>query len=162
MHNDISRSFKSFKQLFYPIKRLEVRFKEFPVLIAMPDNPNPYSSSIIKHWDVYETSEDNIREIGKDATFHFGNTGSFAVFSIGAIQPSAYGPEWCFTLYATDETAFKSGLSKNIELSRENECNVMMCLHQPEFTHLYDSIACLKERNHDISLVLHERYLHKE
>ena len=143
-------------------KEVKDKLKEFPKLIEMPADPNPYSTSIIKHWDVYETTDENIQEIGQKGFYHFGNSDTDAVFSISGIQPSGYGPEWCFTLYATSEDAFKSGMSKNVELAIENGCDVMMCLHQPEFTHLYNSIDWLKERNHDISLVLHERYLHQE
>lgn len=141
---------------------VKTKIKEFSKLIEMPDNLNPYSHSIIRHWDVYETTDDNIKEIGKHSSYHFGNSDTEAVFSIGGIEPSSYGPEWCFTLYATSDDAFLSGLSKNLELAREQETNILMCIHQPEFTHLYDSIEWLKERNHDISLVLHERYFIEE
>jgi hypothetical protein len=136
--------------------------KEFPELIEMPDDPNPYSQSFILHWDVYEISEENIKQIGQHAEYHFGCADADAVFSIGEVRPTRYGPEWCFTLYASSDEAFLSGLSKNLELARKRECNNIFCIHQPEFTHLYDSLEWLKERNHDISLVLHERYLHQE
>lgn len=136
--------------------------KKFPELIEMPNEPNPYSQSIIRHWDVYEASDDNMKEIGRQASFHFGASESDAVFSIGGIEPSRYGPEWCYTLYATSDDAYLSGLSKNIELARAQGTDLLMCIHQPEYSHLYNSVDWLNERNHDLSLVLHERYLHQE
>ncbi|MHA1421639.1 MAG: GNAT family N-acetyltransferase [Candidatus Thorarchaeota archaeon] len=138
------------------------RIKEWPDLIAMPDNPNPYSHSILRHWNLYETTDENIDHIGKNGSFYFGHSDTDAAFSVGGIEHASYEPEWCFTLYATSEHTFLSGLSKNLQLAQEQGCGNMMCIHQPEFTHLYDSVDWLKERNHDISLVLHERYLHQE
>lgn len=143
-------------------KEVKGKIKEFPELIAMPDNPNPYSHTILRHWDAFETTDDNIKKIGQKGTYYFGSSNSEAVFSIGGIEPSSYGPEWCFTLYATNDEAFLSGMSKNLELAREQGSGNLMCIHQPEFTHLYDSIDWLKEQNHDISLVLHERYFTHE
>ncbi|TFG28787.1 GNAT family N-acetyltransferase [Candidatus Thorarchaeota archaeon] len=134
------------------------KLKEFPELIAMPDNPNPFSHSILRHWDLYETTDENIEDLAKHSSYHFGQSDIGVVFSIGGIESSSYVPEWCFTLYATNEDAFLSGLSKNLELAREQGSNLLMCIHQPEFTHMYDSVDWLKERNHDISLTLHERY----
>ncbi|MGY5873667.1 MAG: GNAT family N-acetyltransferase [Candidatus Thorarchaeota archaeon] len=140
-------------------KELKSNIKEYPELFAMPDNPNPYSQSILRHWDVFETTDQNIIDIGEHASFHFGNAGTEAVLSIAGKEPSRYGPEWCFTLYATSKETFLSGLSKNLEVAQEQGINSLMCIHQPQFTQLYESIDWLKERNHEISLVLHERYL---
>ena len=138
------------------------KLKEFPNLISMPDDPNPYSQSIIRYWDVYEVSDENLKEIGQHAKYHFGIVDGEAAFSIGGIEPSSYGPEWCFTLCATSSDAFLKGMYMNYKLARENGSNNLMCIHQPEYYHLYDSIEWLHERNHELNLILHERYLHQE
>jgi len=138
------------------------RLVEFPDLVSMPDDPNPYSQSIIRHWDVYETTLDNLKEIGRQANYHFGIIDGQAVLSIGGIEPSSYGPEWCFTLYATSDEAFLNGIYMNYKLARENGSSNLMCIHQPNYYHLYDSIDWLHERNHELHLILHERYLHQE
>ncbi len=152
---------------FDKIKLGQVDAKEIPKVLKqfrelLADEPNPYSKSILFHWDVYEVSEMSLEKIETHAKFQFGSKGNDAVLTIGGEQPSSHGPEWCFTVYATSEDAFLSGISKNLTLAQENGIDVVLCIHQPEFTHLYNSIGWLKELNHEISLVLYERYLKSE
>jgi len=128
----------------------------------LQEETNPYSKSIIYIWDVYEVSDANLQEIEKHAAFQFGSNGDDAVLTIGGEHLSSDGPEWCFTVYATSEDAFLSGISKNLALAQERSINHVMCVHQPEFEHLYNTVEWLKERNHGISLVLHEMYLKSE
>jgi hypothetical protein len=150
-----------------PIKEIqpsEVKLvlKAQPELIAMPDYPNPYSHSLIIHWDVFEVSDEIIAKIGSYGTFYYGANDEGAIFSIGSQEPSSYGPEWCFTLYATSEEAFMSGLAKNIEHAQSREINSIMCIHGPDFIPLYDKMEWLQERNHELPLILHELYFKKE
>ena len=142
-----------------PVKAKDIMKTLSPIKNLLQEEPNPYSRSIIYHWDVFEVSDINLVEIEKQARFHFGSNDSDAVLTIGGENPTSHGPEWCFTIYATSDVSFKSGLSKNLEIAKEKGINSIFCIHQPKYSQVYDSIEWLKERNHELSLILHERYL---
>jgi len=69
------------------------------------------------------------------------------------------GSQWVFTLYATNPEAFLSGLSKNIEIAQDIGIQNIMCIHPSEFTTDYSSIKWLRQRDHELRLVLHEKIL---
>jgi len=116
-------------------------------------------NALVFHWDVFDATAKKIRDIGKSAQYFAGSDDSGATLAVSGKQPSSNGPEWCFTLYATSPDAFLSGLSKNLEVSQEMGIKNLMCIHSPNFVHLYDSTKWLKRRNHEIRLVLHEKIL---
>ncbi len=128
-------------------------------IIYMENNPNPSSHSILFHWDVFEVIQKNIDEIANYASFFFGSQNSDATLTIGGEHKTREGIEWCCTIYANSANAFLSGLSKNISLAQNKGIDNIFCIHQLKFKHLYDSIDWLKKCDHELKLVLHERYL---
>ncbi len=116
-------------------------------------------NALVFHWDVFDVTAKKIIDIGKSAKYFAGTNDSGATLTVSGDQTSSYGPEWCFTLYATSPDSFLSGLSKNLEVSQEMGIQNLWCIHSPEFVPLYDSTVWLKRRNHEISLILHERIL---
>lgn len=115
---------------------------------------------LIKHWDVYEATSENIKHIGKNSRFYGGSSPKGIVLTIGGIEPSRYGPEWCFTVFATNEDSFLSGLSANLSIAQEQNIRNLLCVHPQEYTSLYPRIGWLKRRSHEIQLCLHERVLY--
>ncbi|TFH03638.1 MAG: GNAT family N-acetyltransferase [Candidatus Thorarchaeota archaeon] len=115
--------------------------------------------ALVHHWDVYDATPEIINEIGKVAQYWGGSNDTGAVLSISGEESSRVGPEWIFSLFATSSQAFTSGLSKNLEVSQELGIRNLMCIHSPDFEPMYQNIKWLKRRNHEISLVLHERNL---
>ena len=115
--------------------------------------------ALVHHWDVYDATPEKISELSKSAQYWGGGDDSGAVFSISGEEPSSDGPEWIFSLFATSPKAFTAGLSKNLEVSQESGIRNLMCIHSPNYIPMYQKIQWLKHRNHEISLVLHERYL---
>lgn len=113
-------------------------------------------NAFVFHWDVFDVTAKKIMDIGKFTQYLAGSNDLGTTLAVSGTQPSSFGPEWCFTLYATSPDAFLSGLSKNLEVSQDLGIQNLMCIHSPEFVSLYDSTKWLKRRNHEIRLVLHE------
>jgi len=128
-------------------------------------NPNLIPlNALVFHWDVYEATPQKIVEFGESLEYWAGSNDNGTVLTIGGKQPwemvlDGNGSQWCFTLYATSSEAFLSGLSKNLEIAQEMGIQNIMCIHPSEFTSDYSSINWLKQRNHEIKLVLHEKIL---
>ena len=131
---------------------------QYPALVRMSKNPNKASRSVVFHWDVYEAIASNIDDIGKNASYFFGSNESEAVLCIGGEHQTNEGVEWCCTIYATNNNAFLSGLSANLELAQLRKSDSIFCIHQFEFRNLYDAVDWLAEPDHELKLVLHERY----
>jgi len=85
--------------------------------------------ALVFHWDVFDATDKKIKDIGKSAQYFAGSSDLGATLTVSGTQPSSYGPEWCFTLYATSPVAFLSGLSKNLEVSQEIGIQNLFCIH---------------------------------
>jgi len=130
------------------------------VLEFLENNPKLMPlDALLFHWDVFDVTIKKIKDIGKSAQFFAGSNNSGATLSISGNQPASFGTEWCFTLYATSSDAFLSGLSKNLEVSQDIGTQNLFCTHSPDFVPLYRIVPWLKRRNHEITLVLHEKIL---
>ena len=147
-----------------PLSGLETQsvlnvIKNHPDIVHMDNDENHSSRSIVFHWDLYEATSQNIEEIGKYASYYFGTSYKEAALTIAGEHKVREGVEWCCTIYANSNDAFLSGLSANMKLAREKGIDTIFCIHQMEFSRLYETIDWLKERNHELKLVLHEMYL---
>ena len=114
--------------------------------------------SLIHHWDVFDISQKNVDTIAETAEFWYGE-GSGASLSSGFVNDSRYGPEWCFTIYATTPEGFLSNLSTHFHYARSKNIKNLLCIHPPEFEDQYRQVNWLKRRNHGIQLLLFERVL---
>ncbi len=140
------------------IKVEQIEPEDVPQFIEKHPDLMPLDA-LLFHWDVFDATAKKIKDIGKSAQYFAGSSDLGATLTVSGTQPSSYGPEWCFTLYATSPEAFLSGLSKNLEVSQEIGIQNLFCVHSPDFVPLYDSTVWLKRRNHEIRLVLHEKKL---
>ncbi|TFH04082.1 MAG: GNAT family N-acetyltransferase [Candidatus Thorarchaeota archaeon] len=128
-------------------------------------NPNLMPLNVIMfHWDVFEATPQKIQDLGKSLQYWAGSNENGAILSVGGKQPwemvmDGGSSQWCFTLYATSPEAFLSGLSKNLEIAQELGIQNIMCIHPSEFVSSYSSIKWLKQINHELRLVLHEKIL---
>jgi len=116
------------------------------------------NKSLIHHWDVFDITQENVDTITETAEFWYGE-GSNASLSSGFENESRYGPEWCFTIYATTPEGFLSNLSTHVHYARSKNIRNLMCIHPPEFQDQYREVKWLKRRNHGIQLLLFERVL---
>ena len=114
--------------------------------------------TLIHHWDVFDLTKQNVDTIAETAEFWYGERSS-ASFSSGFEHESRYGPEWCFTIYATTNEGFLSNLSTHLHHARSKNIKLLMCIHPPEFEEQYQNVKWLKRRNHGIQLLLFERVL---
>jgi len=134
-----------------------------PYFIEMNPNLMPLNA-LVFHWDVYEATPQKIVDIGNSLQYWAGSDESGAILAVGGRQPwemvlDGNGSQWVFTLYATNPEAFLSGLSKNIEIAQDIGIQNIMCIHPSEFTTDYSSIKWLRQRDHELRLVLHEKIL---
>lgn len=116
------------------------------------------NGTLIHHWDVFDLTTENVEVISSTAEFWFGE-GSSPSLSSGFQHETRYGPEWCFTIYATTPEAFLSNLSVHLNHARDLEIKLLMCIHPPVFEEQYQNVKWLKRRNHGIQLLLFERVL---
>jgi N-acetylglutamate synthase-like GNAT family acetyltransferase len=116
------------------------------------------NGTLINHWDVFDLTTENVEVISSTAEFWFGE-GSSPSLSSGFQLETRYGPEWCFTIYATTPEAFLSNLSVHLNHVRDLGIKLLMCIHSPEFEKQYQNVKWLKRRNHGIQLLLFERVL---
>ena len=114
---------------------------------------------LIHHWDVFDMTPQNIEIITGTAAEFWCGTGSSASLSSGFVNESRYGPEWCFTIYASTPDGFLSNLSTHLHHARSKNIRNLMCIHPPEYQNLYSEVKWLKRRNHGIQLLLFERVL---
>jgi N-acetylglutamate synthase-like GNAT family acetyltransferase len=130
------------------------------VISFMKNNPTLVPiNAIIRHWDIFDATPKKIRDLGKNGTYLGGANEFGAALSFGIEQSNSYGPEWCFSLYATNRKSFLSGLSANLSHSHQNGVRNLMCIHPLDFTSLYSTISWLKRRNYELRLILHELVL---
>jgi len=116
------------------------------------------NSTLIHHWDVFDLTRKNFDVIAKTAEFWSGE-GSSTSLSSGFQHETRYGPEWCFTIYATTPDAFLSNLSVHLNHARDLGIKLLMCIHPSDFEEQYQNVKWLKRRNHGIQLLLFERVL---
>jgi RimJ/RimL family protein N-acetyltransferase len=113
-------------------------------------------NALIKHWDFYEASQTRIRELSESSIFLAGQDDRGATLSIGGVESLGQETEWCFALYATTPEAFLSGLSANLATAQEQGHHSLFCIHPAEYVSLYPAIKWLRNRSHEIGLILHE------
>ncbi|TET08584.1 MAG: GNAT family N-acetyltransferase [Candidatus Thorarchaeota archaeon] len=116
------------------------------------------NTTLIHLWDVFDLTRKNVDVIAKTAEFWSGEESS-ASLSSGFQHDTRYGPEWCFTIYATTPDAFLSNLSVHLNHARDLGIKILMCIHPPDFEEQYQNVKWLKRRNHGIQLLLFERVL---
>ena len=114
---------------------------------------------LVHHWDVLDINQLNVDAIAETpAEFWYGK-GNVASFSSGFQHETRYGPEWCFSIYASTPDGFLSNLSTHLHYARNKNIRLLMCIHPPEFQDLYSQVKWLKRRNHGIGLLFFERVL---
>jgi len=130
------------------------------VLFLMKQHPNLVPlNAIIRHWDIFDATKKKIRELEKTSCFLVGSNELGAVLSLGVHHSTSAGSEWCFSLFATNNDSFLSGLSANLQYADQNGLRNLLCIHLPEYTSLYSKISWLRRRNHELRLILHELVL---
>ena len=114
---------------------------------------------LIHHWDVFDLTQQNVDIIAEtNAEFWYGE-GNSASLSSGFRHETRFGPEWCFSIYASTSDGFLSHLSTHLHYARSKNIKGLMCIHPPVFQELYSQVKWLKRRNHGIQLLLFERVL---
>lgn len=114
---------------------------------------------IVYHWDVYEANQKNIDLIGENATFFVSEGLQGKGLSWGFRHDTRQGPEWCFSVYASNPEVFVSSLHFHLKHAREHDLKNLQCIHHPKFKKSYDKVKWLKRRGHEIELLLFERVL---
>jgi len=117
-------------------------------------------NALICHWDVYDATEANVKEIGKQASFWIGTEKEeIQSLSLGIMLEAQHGKEWCFSIYANDLDSFKSTLSFHLNLAREYDCFSIVCIRGNQFKNLDEEIEWLKTIDFGFDLILFERRL---
>jgi len=114
---------------------------------------------LVHHWDVFEANQTNIDLIGEKATFFVSESIPGKGLSWGFIHNTRQGPEWCFSVYASNPKVFVSTLHFHLRFARELGLKNLLCIHKPKFKNSYDEVKWLKTRGHEIELLLFERVL---
>ena len=117
------------------------------------------NNCLVYHWDIFDLTKENIDILAEKADFWYSEGDGGIGLSLGFKHETRYGPEWSFTIYATNLEGFLSNLSFHLHHARSQDLRSLMCIHPPEFQEQYNKVKWLKRRNHGIQLLLFERLL---
>ncbi|TFF92856.1 GNAT family N-acetyltransferase, partial [Candidatus Thorarchaeota archaeon] len=118
------------------------------------------SGVLIYHWDAVDADERGLAFASEHTRFWvYRRDGDVAAISTGLVFESPQGREWFATIYPSDKGAFLRSLSHHLSLSTQEGCEVMICIHPPRFSQLYEEEPVLAERAHELIIGLYERVL---
>jgi len=117
------------------------------------------STSLIYHWDVFDSTKSNIDALCERATFSIYEGEKGKGLTMGFVNEIPPEPEWCFSVYASNTQVFKLLIDFQLKQAREQGLRQLLCMHQPQYKSLYGEIRWLKTRSHELGLLLFERIL---
>ncbi|MHA2379230.1 MAG: GNAT family N-acetyltransferase [Candidatus Thorarchaeota archaeon] len=126
----------------------------------------PYNV-VVYDWKALDATPEAFNKIGQTARFWVQlQNDVIKSFSLGFKRDASVGPQWAFTIYASNESGFLDHLSHHIGMASEDKCTSMFGAFQKEFSDiLYDLDWAKHEEGEDddegeeFALTLLERVL---
>lgn len=115
---------------------------------------------LIYHWDAVDTDLIGLESASAETGFWATeDDGKIVAVSTGLAFDSPREREWFATLYPLNPSAFLQSFSHHLSLAVENQCDIVICTHPPQYKSLYDDVEMLRDRAHEIEIGLFERIL---
>lgn len=128
---------------------------------ALPDSGLLPYNVVIYDWKALDATPEGLDKIGAIARFwvETEDTG-IKSFSLGFSRDDKSGQMWCFTIYAPDESSFRTHLSHHLSMASESKCDLIFGAFQMEyFDSLHELDWVKRHEDGDITLTLLERIL---
>ncbi len=109
----------------------------------------------VYHWHALDTNEENIAALDEKALLWvLKEDGKTMGLAVGLFRQTARGPEWCTTIYAESENAFRILLRHQILVAQDQKLESIMFQYSEEYETLPEGI--IGEKEHGITLILYE------
>jgi ribosomal protein S18 acetylase RimI-like enzyme len=114
---------------------------------------------VIYDWKALDASREGLEKIGALARFWTQTIGRDIVsFSLGFAREDQAEPQWCFTIYAMDDTSFLDQLSYHLRMASDTGCKTLFMTYQTSFTEAFYSLDWVRPiEDEEMALTLLER-----
>jgi RimJ/RimL family protein N-acetyltransferase len=120
-------------------------------------------NTIIYDWKALDATPEGLAKIGSTAKFWVQKQADRVTsFSLGLIREAKSGPQWSFTIYASDESGFLQHLSHHLSMAVEKACTSIFVTFGTEYVnalHGMDWVKLEEDEDEDWALTLLERVL---
>ncbi|MDF1540751.1 MAG: GNAT family N-acetyltransferase [Candidatus Thorarchaeota archaeon] len=126
------------------------------MLDAINSNESILPSGIfVYHWYALDANLENVKSLDENITFWILKHEKMTVgLAIGLLRHTTDGPEWCTTIYAASRDAFKTMLTHQIKITKDQNVEGIMFQYSKEYEiHVKEIIG---ETTHEITLMLYE------
>jgi GNAT superfamily N-acetyltransferase len=118
---------------------------------------------IIYDWKALDGTPEGLAKIGSTAQFWIQkHAGKVTSFSLGLIRDAQSGPQWSFTIYATDKSGFLNHFSHHLNMASEKGCMSIFATFGTEYAetlHGLDWVKLDEDEDEEWALTLLERVL---
>jgi GNAT superfamily N-acetyltransferase len=120
----------------------------------------PYNV-LIYDWKALDVTREGLKKIGSLARFWTQTTQEkIDSFSLGFSHEDQSGPQWCFTIYAKDESLFLDQLSHHVKIASDSECKTFFMTYQTDFVDTFRSLDWVRPiEDEEMALTLLEKTL---
>ena len=96
---------------------------------------------VVYDWKALDVSRDALEKIGAVARFWVQKLQEDIVsFSLGFAREDRSGPQWCFTIYAGDDSSFHDQLSHHLKMASDADCKTIFMTYQTGFDRTFHSL----------------------
>ncbi|MFW9788054.1 MAG: GNAT family N-acetyltransferase [Candidatus Thorarchaeota archaeon] len=106
---------------------------------------------IVYDWKAFDVSRRALDKIGLLTKFWIQiEEGELMSFSLGFIRQDQTGPQWSFTIYASDEVAFQDQLSHHLRMTVDRGCKSIFMTYQMDYIETLYSLHWIQPIEEDM------------